>query len=380
FGGVQLGRHFPLAPREINHPLPRLAGEAESASAVELYVDGALSARAQVEAGPFALEDAPLISGAGQAQLVITDMLGRQQIISRPFYVSTALLRPGLSDWTVSAGAQRRGFGAEDFDYGAGFAAARYRVGVSDHFTAEAALEWTEGGGAGQVGGAFAHPWLGQLSLSYASNGEGDAFAFAWLHEARAWAFGVQGETRDADFSALGARQGAASTAAASLYLRMGAFGDLALTAAGLARAGAADARTFSIAYTPDLRDLSLNFRLAYTERTQAELSFGIGLSVPLDGDVSASLAGQWDRRGETYRAGAQHSAPIAGGLGWRVRAVGGAYERVDAALSYRGPAADARARAAWSQAGAGLRLELTGAIGWIDEYAFAGRAIHGAF
>ena len=47
FGGVQFGRHFALAPREITHPTPPLSGEAQSASTVELYIDGALSARAR---------------------------------------------------------------------------------------------------------------------------------------------------------------------------------------------------------------------------------------------------------------------------------------------------------------------------------------------
>jgi len=380
FGGVHFGRSFALTPRDVIHPTPRLSGEAESASAVELYIDGVLSARERAQAGPFEIDEPPLISGAGEAQIIVTDVLGRQQVVTRPFYVSTALLRPGLSDWSIAAGALRLAYGRRDFDYGARFAAGRYRIGLTDFLTAQAGVEQRADGATGHIGAALAHYLLGQVSVAYALSADGDAFAFSWLREARAWAFGVQGETRSAGFDALGAPEGAAANAAASFQIRLGAFGDLAATAALAARDGAPDVRAFSIAYIPDLRDVTLNVRLAYTEHTRSEVVLGIGLSVPLDSDVSAAFAGQWDRRGGEYRVSANSAAHAEGGFGWRVRASGGAHERLDAALTYRGAAADAQVRGGWSDSGAALRLELTGAIGWIDEYAFASRAIHGAF
>lgn len=380
FGGVQVGRHFALAPREVTHPTPRLSGEAESASTVELYIDGALRARESVQAGPFTLEDAPFVSGAGEAQLVVTDLLGRQQIITRPFFISTAMLRPGLSDWSLAAGAERRGFGRESFAYGDRFAAARYRIGVTDRITAEAGAEWRDEGVTAQVGAAFADPRLGQISLSYARSEAGGAAAFAWVREARAWSFGVQAETRDAAFTVLGDRHGASASAGASLNLRLGAHGDVSFTAAHAEFDVGPRAQSFAVSYAPDMRHAVLNVRLSYTERDRAELAFGVGLSVPLRGDVSASLSGEWDRRGGAYRLGAQSAPPAAGGVGWRIRAAAGRYERLDAALSHRGAHGDAHARAAYSRAGAGVRLEYAGAAGWIEDTPFAGRAIHDAF
>jgi outer membrane usher protein len=378
FAGVQIGRHFALAPRAINHPTPRLSGEAESASTVELYIDGALRSRARVEAGPFELEDAPFVSGAGDAQLVVTDMLGRQQIITRPFFVSTAMLRPGLSDWSIAAGVSRRGFGRESFAYGDRFATGRYRVGLANALTAEIGAEWSDDGVAAQAGAAFTDPRLGQISVSYARGGDGGAAGFAWMRDARAWSFAVQAQARDADFASLGRAQGARTNAAASLNLRLGGYGDLSLTAAGAAFDRGPAARFYTLSYSPDARRVALTFRLAYTERDRAELAFGVGLSVPLAGDVSASAAAEWDRRGVSYRASAQSAAPTMGGVGWRARAASD--ERFDAALSYRGAGVDAQARAAHSRLGAAMRLELAGAVGWIEDSAFAGRAIHGAF
>lgn len=380
FGGVQIGRHFPLTPRAITHPTPRLSGEAETASTVELYIDGALRARERVQAGPFELEDAPFVSGAGEAQLVVTDVLGRQQIITRPFFVSTSMLRPGLSDWMFAAGAERRRFGRENAAYGDSFAAARYRRGLTDFLTAEIGGEWTDDRFNAQIGAAISDPFFGQISASYASSAQGDALLVGWMREARAWSFGVQAETRDEAFESLGQTRGAFTSAAASLYLRMGENGDLAFTAAGAAFASGPEARTYSIAYTPDIPAAAMTFRLAHTERVRSELVFGVGLSMALRGDVTASLSAQQERGGGVYRAAMQKAAPSAGGFGWRLRATGGDYERAEADLAYRGAAADLRGRVAWSEFGMGARAETSGAVGWIDGFAFAGRSIHGAF
>ncbi len=380
FGGVQIGRHFALAPRAVTYPTPRLAGEADAASTVELYIDGALHARDAVAAGPFELDDAPLISGAGQAQLVVTDMLGRQQIVTRPFYVSTDLLRPGLTDWSLAAGVVREAFGQDSAAYGDRFAAARYRRGLSNAFTAEIGAMWRDDGLAMHIGLAAAHPSIGLVHIQHARGGDGGATALAWLREARGWSFGLQAHTRDEDFSAFGEIRGARADAAASLNLQLGAYGDLSATAAAATFDHGPDVRTYALAYAPDLARAALNIRLSYIEHARGELAFGVGFSVPLAGDVAASLAGAWDRRGVAYRAGAQSAAPSEGGVGWRVRARGGAQERLDAALSYRGASNEARIAGAWTPESAGLRLELTGAIGWIDEYAFAARPIEGAF
>lgn len=377
FGGVEIGRHFALTPRAVTHPTPQLAGEAETASTAELYIDGALRARERVEAGPFELEEPPLTSGAGEAQLVVTDMLGRQQIITRPFYVSTALLRPGLSDWSLAAGWAREAFGRESMEYGAAFVAARYRQGLSDAITGEIGAVWHEEALELQISAAAAHPLFGLVQLEYARVDEAGAVAFAWLREARGWSFGLQVQARDAGFAPLGEKHGARMNAAASFHAELGALGDLSLTAAAVRFETGADGRTFAVTYAPDLQHATLNIQLAYAERERSELSLGVGLRVPLEGDISASLAGAWDRQGGSYRADAQGGDAL---RNWRVRAAGGAYERLDAAFSHAKPYADARVAGAWTPRGAGLRLELTGAVGWIAEYAFAAPPIESAF
>src|SRR5262249_2593301 len=124
FGGFQIGNDFALAPSMITYPTPALVGSALAPSTVELYVNGILNARENVQAGPFEIDNAALLAGAGEARMVITDVLGRQQIISRPFFVTSVLLRPGLADWQISAGAERQGYGQDSDGYGKRFLSA----------------------------------------------------------------------------------------------------------------------------------------------------------------------------------------------------------------------------------------------------------------
>lgn len=380
YGGIQIGRHFALAPREILHPTPILRSDAERASTVELYVDGALRARQRVEAGPFELEDAPFARGAGEAHLVVTDVLGRQHMITRPFLVSSALLRPGLADWSFAAGAERRAFSAESASYGAGFAAGQYRLGLTNNLTAEIGGEWREDGPAAQLGAAFAHVAIGEINLNYAHDAGAGALAVAWRREARAWSFSVQGEMRDAAFRSFAGARAPRYSAAANASWRMGEFGDVSFTAASVGYAHDRDARTFALSYTPEIGDAALSIRLAYTEADQADLTLAVGVSLSLRGDVTASLGGQWDRRGARYRIGAQNSPPTSGGLGWRARAAAGRSERVDAAVAYRGAHSEAQLSAGVSHAGAAARVDFAGAFGWVENEAFAARPIHGAF
>ena len=105
------------------------------------------------------------MTGAGEAQLVITDLAGRQQTLSRPFFVSTQLLRPGLSDWAVSAGAEREDYGSASDSYGDPFFSGRYRRGLSPFTTAEVALDLTDDDAVAQAGVTFASLGLGPGAL-----------------------------------------------------------------------------------------------------------------------------------------------------------------------------------------------------------------------
>lgn len=381
FGGFQIGRRFELEPSLITYPTATLDGEAASASTVELYVDGALQARDRVEAGPFSFQDAPLISGAGEAQLVVTDIAGRQQIITRPFFVSTSLLRPGLTDWTLSAGAVRRDYGQRDSRYDDRFIAGRYRAGLTDALTADAAFDLTDENATVQAGATFAHVTIGQFRIARAQGADGGATELQWFRPGRVWSFGFQGETRDAAFAPLGRegdrlRQGFAANASVDLD----AFGSASIAAGAIATDAEPRASTVTLAYAPRFDFGSLSARLIYTEREQSELAFGLTLSLSLANDVNSTLGYDFDDNGATYRASAQRAPGYAGGFGWRARSAAGEEQRLEYSGLWRGGLGDTSVQLVRTRDDSGVRAQHAGSIGVIEGYTFAAQPIHGAF
>lgn len=136
--GVQLRRDFAMRPGELTFATPVLVGLAEVPSNVELYIDGVRRAQLTVPPGPFSIDDAPVITGAGTAELVLRNALGEDVRQSIDFFVDPALLRKGLLDYAIGAGWLRERFGLENFDYSQAMAVAQLRYGLND----EANLEW----------------------------------------------------------------------------------------------------------------------------------------------------------------------------------------------------------------------------------------------
>jgi len=381
FAGMQIGRHFGLEPSFITYPTALISGEAASASTVELYVDGALRAREQVEAGPFVFDNAPLVSGGGEAQLVITDVAGRQQIVSRPFFVSTSLLRPGLSDWAVSIGAEREDFGFDSNSYGETFLAARYRLGLTPTLTAEAALDWSDSTPTAQAGFSFASVELGQIRVSHARTEEAGASEFAWFQDLNAWSWGLQADVRDEGFQTLGlGESNLRRSYASTVSVDLDALGAASLTAASVEFFDLEDARTFTLSYEPRFVEGSLAARIIYTERRESEVAFALTYTASLNDDISAGAGYDENSRGASYRASLQRAPNYDGGLGWRVRASEGRRSYAEAALSLRGRFGDSSAQIARAGGIVGIRFGHVGSFGVIESHIFAAAPIRGGF
>ena len=87
-------------------------------STVDVFVNGAPVASESVPPGPFSIDHLPVLTGAGQLQVVVTDALGRQQVLTQPYYSGTALLRPDLAEYSFELGSIREDYGHRSFAYG----------------------------------------------------------------------------------------------------------------------------------------------------------------------------------------------------------------------------------------------------------------------
>lgn len=138
-GGVQVQKNFSLRSDLVTLPLPLLSGTAAVPSAVDVYVNGMKMQSNDGVEGRFRIADTPSVTGGGEARVVVRDATGREVVTTSRFYVTPAMLRPGLWDFSVEGGAPRTGFGTDGFHYhdDRAFMSWTLRSGVTDWLTFE---------------------------------------------------------------------------------------------------------------------------------------------------------------------------------------------------------------------------------------------------
>lgn len=184
-GGAQVQRNFSLRPNLITMPLPSFSGSAALPSTVDVYVNNVKTYSQAIEAGPYHIENLPVVTGSGRARVVVTDSSGRKTERESEFFTSPDLLRQGLFDYSLDLGVARRDYGTESFTYGdEPLALASLRYGLTDWLTgelhAESDLTLVNGGfgfaagldSFGEVTAAFA--------VSNSEDGLGGQFFAGW--------------------------------------------------------------------------------------------------------------------------------------------------------------------------------------------------------
>jgi outer membrane usher protein len=220
FGGIQWSTDFDTQPQFITFPLPTARGVATVPSSVDLFVNNALIDQNHVPAGPFALTNIPVVTGRGDMQVITTDLLGRQQITTLPYYVSNTLLQPGLNDFSYQLGFIRNNLGINSNDYGQLALVATQRHGFNNHLTAEAHVELLN---KQQTLGASVNYLLsnlGIINLSIAgsqsnlsnangSQGTGGLIDCGFQHQSlRGLSYGADAEFTTANFMQMGIQEG----------------------------------------------------------------------------------------------------------------------------------------------------------------------------
>lgn len=208
FAGVQWGTDFATQPGLITFPLPTIAGATALPSTVDLYVNGALRMSTSVPMGPFQLQNVPAISGDGQIQVVVHDLMGREQVITQPFYASPALLRPGLQDFSYEAGVVRENYGLASEEYGHALLVGTDRLGLSDALTADLHGELLEDQQTLGIGGDWLIPSTGVASAavagSHSREGGGALATLGFDRTARRFSFGASIQIADKRFTDVG--------------------------------------------------------------------------------------------------------------------------------------------------------------------------------
>ena len=329
--GIQFGTNFALQPYLLTAPLPAFIGSATLPSAVQLYVDGVQQYNGRVPAGPFQLNTVPNINGAGNAQVILTDAMGRATTLNFALYDEHQLLKQGLSDWSAEIGVARENYGLDSFDYGHDvIGSGTWRYGVSNNFTIEAHAEMTSGLTDAGGGGT----WLlgtdgGLISASLARSEhlghDGSLYALSYSWRNDRFNFSVSGIRTHGDYSDVATLYGPAPpTISAQAFAgyttdHLGSFGVGYLHL----RYPQQDATRYASAYWFRSAGRRLSLNLSFNQNLDKSSDRDISLVVTLVLDHNITASGSMQRTGgqTSYVLDASQSPPTQGGFSWRASA-----------------------------------------------------------
>lgn len=331
FGGVQWGTNFATQPSFTTFPLPNIRGEAVLPSTVDIYVNNTRRLQKEIEAGPFDLINVPVVTGQGELQLVVHDLLGRQQLITQPYYASQRLLQPGLSDFSYEVGTLRENYGIDSANYGRLMLSATDRRGLSPSFTRELRAEILNRQQTVGASGTWLMPQLGSAylgvlnfgaALSLGSGNGGRLFTLGAERQARSFSYSIQSQYNDRDFTQLGQLEGSTphQTFTGSLGLPLGAT-SFGLNYLQQSTWEGDKNRLLSTNLSKGLGKLgfiSLNALRNYTGEPRDTVS--LIWSMPLDASTSVSADTTHQGSLERNTLQVQRNAPAGNGFGYRLR------------------------------------------------------------
>lgn len=341
FGGFQWATNFATQPRFIPFPLPAVAGEAVLPSTVDVYVNNALQMRTEVPAGPFSLTNLPVMTGQGDARVVLTDLLGREQIIIQPYYVGPQLLSRGVHNYSYEIGLARENYGINSFDYGRALAAGTHRYGFSDRFTGEIHGELLAHQQTLGASGNYLWPDLGVFNLSLAgshsSSGLAPFAAAGFQRQARWFSITARIQLAGKGFTQIGLQPGSLAPreiSNVSASISFGRYGSLNLGYIHQDNRDRDDVEIARAGYNVSLGKFgSLNLGYSRSLIGEPNDSFGLTFTFSLDERTSANLGASYQKDDQQAGLQIQRNLPRGNGFGYRLHASAGSTERFGAAV-----------------------------------------------
>jgi outer membrane usher protein len=320
---------------------------------------------------------------------VVRDLLGRETVITQPFFTSAQLLAPGLNDWSVEAGRLRLDLGTASAHYGDSFASGLWRRGLSSGLTLESRVEATrqsQNAGAGLIVGL---PWqfLGKGSLVASHDQD--------LGAGRAWLLGIERQTVNTG-AYLQAQGGSANFRQlgqdAATMTRQQVAGNFSYTTQGIGTFGVGFA-TITQSDSQRVSTLSTNYSVPIGQRNSLTLTAGRAvhggsgnwvqatLIIPLDRNrvVTASAATRSGQQ-EYFVTASQSEGPD-GGLSWRALAghqQGQAHS--EGGLYYSGRYGQLSSDLSTTPSQTAVRVGASGGLVVADSHLFATRRLDDSF
>lgn len=430
-GGVQAQSNFLLRPDLITMPLPSLGGSAAVPSTVDVYVNNMKTFSQEVAAGPFSVRNVPLISGSGNAEVVIRDSAGHETRSTSPFYASASLLSPGLMAWSVEAGLPRLSYGSSSDVYvNSPIGSATLRRGIFDWMTLEGHAEAGAGLANGGIGAVLRTGSFGVAGAALSgSTGNGNSgFQTYFSYETRLFGLNISASSQHTFgwYEDLASTTARLSISAANPFQGLSGFFNYPSSSYLAALPAAANSSIYASARPPLAIDrITFSTPLRFDEQSNISASvihlldcsgarsdimtgsftrslpfnasvfatifrdFGTrkntgvfaGLTMPIGPSASVSTGVSSGRGGIAGSIDAVQSlGPEPGSYGWRVHAAQGVTIDRQASASYRSSYGTVQAGVSETGSNASAALELRGSITTMDGGIFLSNWIDDGF
>lgn len=384
--GVQVQRSFDLRPDLVTAPLPSLGGTAAVPSTVDVYVNNIKSFSQAVPAGPFSITNLPVMSGAGNARIVVRDATGRETATDQAFFSASTMLAPGLYDYSVEGGVARRSYGTLSNDYDdQPVASASARYGWSERLTLEAHAEG--GANLANIGLGAVTP-LGNvavLSASLSGSRYDDRSGTKATAGIEAQLFGLSlaaqtqrtfgefrdlasvtgdGETREDGYYFFSSKPlRSLDLVALGMPVRI-TGGNLNLAVVSSEHEDGDRQRIVTASYSQRLLDNVSAYTTGYRDIDDGKMGVFAGVSISLGGGHHMSVGATRDDKGTGATVDYVKSSNMTpGSVGWRATVTRGATERIGGQVDWTGSYARVEAGALNAESSTHASVVVTGAV-----------------
>src|SRR3990167_2194036 len=291
FGGFKWGTNFATQPSFITFPLPGFRGAAIAPTAMDLFVNNALTKQQQVAPGVYDITNIPMIDGYGNVKIFTKDILGRDQIVNATYYISTTILKKGLVDYSVEAGLIRQDLGIYSNNYSKALAALTYGIGLTDSTTLQfhgEALSYVQAAGLTltQLISTFG---VARGSIAFSKNyllGRGGMLQLAFQRITQNFSFGFSTQYNTAHFTQSGNQPGQPSPKMISSIFASYPFKHINVNvnySKQLNRSSPSLSFIAGTLSTTLFNIISLNFTMIHTLMGEGKKSYFLNLSYQLD-------------------------------------------------------------------------------------------------
>jgi outer membrane usher protein len=208
YSGVRWASKFSTQPSFISYALPSLSGQVTQPSVVDTYINDVKTLSQPVDTGPFSIQNIPVVTGQGDITMVVTDVLGRSQIVTQSYLRATQLLRKDLNAYTYEGGTLRYGYGTAKSGYTSAFLEGTHSRGLTDSLTLDLRGEIEGSQQTAGMGVDYGLLPVGLLGggavLSHSEQGEGVSAYFQLQHTARKYGFSGTAQVSSSNFRQLG--------------------------------------------------------------------------------------------------------------------------------------------------------------------------------